>query len=124
MKTLDLRKFVFSYIYIILACVGIYFLLKALSYPSPKEDIFFADGTFEFFIGSLCILAYYWCCGLLLIEILLQQFVIPKLFPNFKFSIKITITRKLNIILTIIFYILFLIASIPLVITLIAFFIY
>lgn len=124
MKTLDLRKFVFSYIYIMLACIGSYFIFKGLSYPPPKDDIFFADGTFEFIIGWFCIMAYYWCCGILLIEILLRQFIIPKIFPNFKLSIKITIPRKLNIILTIIFYILFLIASIPLVITLIAFFIY
>ena len=120
MKFVDFRKYFFSYIYIILAFTGMYFIVLSLLYPAPTEDIFFADGTFELFIGGLLIFAYYWCCGLLVIEILLRKYAFPKIFPNLKFSCKINISQKLNCFLSVLFYILFAVATLPLIITLCA----
>ena len=120
MKLLDFRKYFFSYFYIILALVGMFLILKAFSYPPPTEDIFFADGSFELYFGGLSIIASWWCCGILLIEILLRKFVIPKIFPKLNFTFKIDIPKKLNIFLSGIFYIFFAIASVPIIITVIA----
>lgn len=120
MKFLDFRKYFFSYFYIIFALVGMFLILKAFSYPPPTEDIFFADGSFELYFGWLFILAYYCSCVLLLIEILFRKFVIPKIFPKLNFTFKIKIHKKLDIVLSALFYIFFAITTIPIIITVIA----
>ena len=120
MKFLDFRKYFFSYFYIILALVGIYLLWLSSTFPPPTEDEFLSDGSGYFMLGGLSILAYWWCCGLLIIEILIRRFVISKIFPNLNLTFKIDIPKKLNIFLSVIFYIFFAIATIPIVITVIA----
>ncbi len=121
MKFVDFRKYFFSYIYIILAFTGMYLIWLSSTFPPPTEDEFFSEGTPFFMLGGLLIFAYYWCCGLLIIEILLRKFAFPKIFPNFKFSCKINIPKKLNCFLSVLFYILFAVATLPLIITLWAF---
>lgn len=97
-----------------------YLLWLSSTFTPPTEDEFLSDGFGPFAIGAMSILFYFWCCGLLIIEILLRKFVIKKIFPNLKFPFKISIPKKLNIVLAIFFYILFAIATVPIIITVIA----
>ena len=53
----------------------------------------------------------------LLLEILIRKFIVKKFFPYFKIPLKINIPHKSNCLLSIFFYISFLIASIPLLLT-------
>ena len=106
MKFLDFKKYFFSYFYIIFAFVGMYLLWLSSTFPPPKENEFFGEGSGFGMLGIMSIFVYYWCCGLLLLEILLRKFVIPKIFPNLKIPFNIKIPKKLNIILSVIFYIL------------------
>lgn len=85
-----------------------------------QENEFFNDAFGPFVLGAICIFAYYCCCGLLLIEILLRKFVIPKIFPNLKNPFNIKISKKLNIILSVVFYILFALATYPLILLILA----
>lgn len=117
MKFLDFRKYFFSYFYIIFALAGMYLLWLSSTYPPPTEDEFFSDGFGPFAFGAISILAYLWCCGLLLLEILLRKFVISKRFPNLKFPF--SIPKKLNLFFSTVFYILFSISCLPLLITII-----
>ena len=120
MKFLDFKKYFFSYFYIIFAFVGIYLLWLSSTFPPPTEDEFLSDGSGYFMLGGLSIFAYWWCCGFLLLEILLRRFVIPKIFPKLNITFKIDIPKKLNIVLSALFYIFFAIATVPLIITVIA----
>lgn len=120
MKFLDFRKYFFSYFYIIFALAGMYLLWLSSTFPPPTEDEFVSGGTGYFILGGLSFFAYWWCCGLLLLEILFRKFVIPKIFPKLNFTFKINIHKKLNIVLSALFYIFFAIATIPIIITVIA----
>lgn len=123
MKFLDLKKYISSYIYIALSFIGMYFILLSNTHPS-KENEFLNSVTFEFGIGIISIICSFICIGILIVEITIKRFIIPKYFPNLKFNIRINILPKFRHIFSFIFYILFLIASTPLIITLIAYFIW
>ena len=62
----------------------------------------------------------YICTIALIIEIFLRKYIIEKFFPCFKIPLKFNLSCKSNRLLSILFYILFFIASIPLVLTVLA----
>ncbi len=97
-----------------------YYIWLSSTHPL-NENEFLNTGTFEFGIGLISIISSFICIGLLVIEILIKNFVIPKYLPNLKFNIKINIPKTLKLLLSIIFYILFTFASLPIFILIILF---
>ena len=120
MKFFDFRKYFFSYLYIIF-CFVFYFLYWTYvqaNYPPPKENEIISDGTFHFIAVGYFFTFYLCSTGLLVLEMLLRKFVVEKYFPNLKFPIKISLPRKLNLFLSVVFYILFSLATVPIIIVL------
>lgn len=117
MKFLDFRKYFFSYIYLLSGLVFVFadlnisiidflnndYLTETLQI---KRENFMISYIFYGFI-------YIFCCIFLIIEIIIRELIIKKLFPNLKFSFQINLPKKVNKLLSIIFYILFSLASIP-----------
>lgn len=119
MKILDFRKYFFSYLYIVLGITVILSNIAADIFLEPAPTYithepmspFVRNETFSIiFIGSS--LLYICCCGALIVEILFRL-ILKKIFPNLKTSFKINMQGKVNKILSIIFYILFALASLP-----------
>ncbi len=126
MKFLDLRKYFFAYLYIFLGITAIISSIAADIFLEPAPTYIthepmppmVRNGTYTMiYIASL--LLYICCCGALIIEIFLR-FVIKKLFPNLKFPFTINIPNKLNKFLSIIFYILFILGSWPILLVIIS----
>jgi len=69
--------------------------------PSPH--------TFNFILSYLL---YFHLCAALGIEMLVRNFVIDVFFPNFKLPWRISIPEKLDKVLTVVFYVLFLLGNI------------
>ena len=119
MKFLDLRKYFFSYLYIILGITVTISSITADIFIEPAPTYithepmppFVRNETLSIlFVGSSFL--YVYCCGALIVEILFRT-IFEKLFPNLKFPFRINMPNKLNKILSIIFYILFALASLP-----------
>ena len=126
MKFLDLRKYFFAYLYIFLGITAIVtaiaaniFIEPAPTYIThePMPPIIRNEKYSMISTGSLVL--YIYCCGALIIEILLHA-IIEKLFPNLKFPFRINMPNKLNKILSIIFYILFTLGSLPILLVIIS----
>lgn len=117
MKFFDFRKYFFSYLYILFCLIFYYFYwtYQQANYPPAKENEFFSDGFGHFAIYMTALLINLWCAGLLVVEMLIRKFVIEKYFPNLKFPLKISLPQKLNLFLSVIFYVLFLLAALPLI---------
>ena len=123
MKFLNFKKYIFSYITIIIS-FGLYYLLVIFQnrhYPSATKDEFLAPGT-----GLAIIIGYYFVlylisCVLLILELLIRKFIIEKYFPKLKISINFSFPKVILKIYTIIFYTLFLFAILPFILTCIAF---
>jgi len=115
MKILDFRKYFFSYLYIIFSLLLFiaYWSYNAANYPSVNENEFISEGTFHFIVVGYIFTAYLAITGLLVLEIIIRKFIVEKFFPSLEFPIKITLPKILNKILSVIFYILFAIASVP-----------
>lgn len=118
MSFLDLRKYFFSYIYILSGLVFIYADLNISIIDFLNND--YLTETLQIKRENLMIsyifygFIYIFCCAFLTIEIILRELIIKKFFTNLSFSFNINITNKLKKFISIIFYILFGIASIPL----------
>lgn len=117
MSFLDLRKYFFSYIYILSGLVFIYADLNISIIDFLNND--YLTETLQIKRENLMIsyifygFIYIFCCAFLTIEIILRELIIKKFFTNLSFSFNINITNKLKKFISIIFYILFGIASIP-----------
>ena len=126
MKFLDLRKYFFAYLYIFLGITTIVSSIAADIFLEPAPTYIthepmppmVRNGTYTM-ISTASLFLYIYCCGALIIEIFLR-FVIKKLFPNLKFPFTINITNKLNKFLSIIFYILFILGSLPILLVIIS----
>ncbi len=126
MKMPDLRKYFFSYIYIIVGLSFVIFLILSLKFEPPylpNDEPTNFDG-YRFYPYTIIMLASlilnYICTIALIIEIFLRKYIIEKFFPYFKIPLKFNLSCKSNRLLSILFYILFFIASIPLVLTVLA----
>ena len=120
MKIFDFRKYFFSYLYIIFSILFIYenWAYAVADLPIPLDDPVIPPGLeYRFFI-FIYGLAYIASLIFLVIEMLLRKFVVEKYFPNLKFPIKISLPRKLNLFLSVVFYILFSLATVPIIIVL------
>lgn len=122
MKFLDFRKYFFSYVYIVigilLLCSAILSLKLEPAYIPHDEPTNFHDYRFypytTLMFGSLFL--YIYCCFALLIEIVIRSLLMFFLKKKQSFSL-----TKNNMTSTTIFYVLFIIASLPLLIALIAY---
>ena len=126
MKIPDLRKYFFSYIYIIVGLsFVIFFILSSKFEPPylPNDEPTNFDG-YRFYPYTIIMLVSFilhdFIVIALLIEILMCNFIIKKFFPYFKIPLKFNLSYKLNCLLSILFYILFFIASVPPFLTILA----
>lgn len=123
MKIPDFRKYFFSYIYIIIGLSFVIFFILSLNFEPPyipnDEPTNFNDYRVYPFtlIMLVSLILHDFIAIALLLEILLRKFIVEKFFPYFKISLKINLSHKQNYFLSILFYILFFISSLPLVIT-------
>lgn len=119
MKILDFRKYFSSYLFIIFSFITFLSIWIHEIIPSAKpiENNFTPDDLVHFVLFSIFligILIYILSPVLLLIEILIRKFIIEKYFPNLKFPIKLSLSKSLNKFLSMVFYILFGISTVPL----------
>ena len=117
MKFFDFRKYFFSYLYIIFS----YLLVRACwayanaDLPVPVDDPIITPGLEYRFWILIYGLAYLCSIVLLVVEMLIRKFVIEKYFPKLKFPLKINLPYKLNLFLSVVFYILFSLATVPII---------
>ncbi len=123
MKIPDLKKYFFSYIYIILGLTFIIFFILSSKFEPPylpNDEPTNFDG-YRFYpytiIMTVSFILHDFIAIALLLEILIRKFVVEKLFPYFKIPLKFNLSFKSNRLLSILFYILFCIASVPLLLT-------
>lgn len=123
MKIPDFRKYFFSYIYIIVGLsFVIFFILSSKFEPPylPNDEPTNFDG-YRFYpytiIMLVSLILHDFVAIALLLEILLRKFVVEKFFPYLKIPLNFHLSHKSNCLLSIFFYISFLIASIPLLLT-------
>ena len=122
MKFLDFRKYFFSYFYIIFGLLNICFRILVRIYePSipfvgePTEGIDYSAYPYTSNMVVMDIICFF-CYIAFLIEIVLRaiiEFIMKKFFPNFKSPFKLHFPENLNKSFTLIFNILFAIATIP-----------
>lgn len=119
MKIPDFRKYFFSYIYIIVGLsFVIFFILSSKFEPPylPNDEPTNFDG-YRFYpytiIMLVSLILHDFVAIALLLEILLRKFVVEKFFPYLKIPLNFHLFYKSNCLLSIFFYISFLIASIP-----------
>jgi len=117
MKMFNLKKYFFSYIYIFLAFLFYYLAWRFLNLdlPPANHDDVLPEGFSEGLIVGYTFLIYLYIAGALVIEILIRKFIVEKYFPNLKFSINISLPEALDKLSSVIFYVLFAVASIPIV---------
>lgn len=121
LNILDLRKYFFSYIYILLGTGAIIFLALTLTIEPPyfllakvfplvkhNDDIIF---FISFFFS---IILFFYVCGLLTIEILIRNLFLEPFFEKFKKPFRYSKSDKLNKSLTIVFWVFFAFSSIVL----------
>lgn len=123
MKIPDLKKYFFSYIYIILGLTFIIFFILSSKFEPPylpNDEPTNFDG-YRFYpytiIMTVSFILHDFIAIALLLEILIRKFVVEKFFPYFKIPLKFNLSFKSNRLLSILFYILFCIASVPLLLT-------
>ena len=126
MKIPDLKKYFFSYIYIILGLTFIIFFILSSKFEPPylpNDEPTNFDG-YRFYpytiIMTVSFILHDFIAIALLLEILIRKFVVEKFFPYFKIPLKFNLSFKSNRLLSILFYILFCIASVPLLLTILA----
>lgn len=126
MKIPDFRKYFFSYIYIIVGLsFVIFFILSSKFEPPylPNDEPTNFDG-YRFYPYTLIMIISFilhdFVAIALLLEILLHKFVVEKFFPYLKIPLNFHLSHKSNCLLSIFFYISFLIASVPLLLTILA----
>lgn len=121
MKILNFKKYIFSYTYIFLGILIIisYFCMDIFLEPAPNYSTLepvppmLRSSTFSMlYLGSSAL--YLCCCCALIIEILIRK-VLEKIFPNLKSPFLFTIPKETNKLLSVIFYMLFSLASLPLI---------
>lgn len=113
MKFIDLRKYFFSYPYIIFSMLGMGILWYANTLQTADENLFPSANDVIAALAVYPFIAFFCCLIALILEILFRHFVIKKYFLNLKFSFVIKIPKVLNTFLSSIFYLLFAISTIP-----------
>lgn len=122
MKFLDFRKYFFTYFYIVFGLLNICFrILVGIFEPSvpyvgePTQGVDYSAYPYTSNMVMMDIICFF-CYIAFLIEIILRavlEIVMKKFFPNFKSPLKFHISENFNKSFTIVFNILFAIASIP-----------
>ncbi|MCM1338713.1 MAG: hypothetical protein NC191_03480 [Muribaculaceae bacterium] len=113
MKFPDLRKYFFSYLSIVFSILAMAILWLATTFPQEEVNVFPSSGDIIASLAALPLIAYFCCFGALIFEILFRHFVIKKYFPNLKAPYVFKMPKLLNIFLSSIFYILFVISTLP-----------
>ena len=120
MKRIDLRKYIFSYIYILFSFLLIFSIWLYCSYKAsippadPNENDFIPDGIGHFFFILYSLFSYFVSAVLLVLEFLIREVIIKKIFPNPDISVTNEINKKDNK-LYVIFHVLMVIITIPLI---------
>ena len=117
MKFPDFKRYVFAYVTIFMSCCHLYFAWRYINTGVPEREMTFCfhPRCFYAYFIAISILGSIISIVLLVLEILIRKFIIIKYFPNFKFSLPITVPLIISRIYSLIFNFVFIITTIPMV---------